>query len=273
MLFSMKRFLIACLAALALSWTAYVRTDGFSTNIIEGPLKAAPSTISPDVRSILNQPFQYIGKGRQCFVFESGDGQYVLKFFNQRYLRMPWYGWFTGEREKAKRETRRFFYEHSYEIALREFGEEIVFLHMGQSEELPTVSIRDKAKRKHILDLNRIPFVLQRKGKPFYEGLQNAFETGGLDGLMREIDAFIAQLQARISKHIADADVDVENNWGYAGSRLFHLDPGRLYLDPTLENLERRKKEWHNATYRLKKWLKVHYPEAAIYLENQLPAS
>lgn len=269
----MKRFFVAVLAALILSWTAYVRTDGFSPNIIEGPLKGASSHLSSSVNAILAQPFQYLGKGRQCFVFESKDGQYVLKFFNQRYLRMPWYGWLIGKQEKAKREKRQFFFEHSYDIAFREFGEEILFLHMGQSEEMPTVTIRDKARRKRVLDLNRIPFVLQRKGKPFYQGLQAAFESEGMDGLKREIDAFIAQIDSRISKHIADADVDVENNWGYVGSHLFHLDPGRLYIDPTLENSDRRRKEWDTATYRLRKWLKIHYPEAAIYLTNQLPAN
>ncbi|MBX7065654.1 MAG: hypothetical protein K1X28_00345 [Parachlamydiales bacterium] len=269
----MKRFLLIVFTVLSLSWTAYVRTDGFSTNIIEGPLNGNAGPLTEETKSILAQPFHYLGKGRQCFVFESGDGHYVIKFFNQRYLRMPWYSWLTGSKEKAKREKRRFFYEHSYEIAFREFGEEILVLHMGQAQEMPTLEIRDKASRKHHIDLNRIPFVLQRKGIPFYEGLQAVFQKEGMEGLCREIDVFVKQVENRISKKIADADVDVEHNWGYVDGKLFHLDPGRLYCEPSLENPVRRKKEWHNATYRLNKWLKVHHPEAAKYLTNQLPAS
>lgn len=268
---SMRRIFYALFVAVSLSWIAYVRTDGFfSPEIIEGPLQGASRPVPEDIKALLMQPFHYIGKGRQCFVFGSEDEQYVLKFFNQRYLQTPWYASLTGEKEKAKRSKRRFFYEHSYEIAYQEFGEEILILHMGEAQDMPAVAIRDKASRKYILDLNRIPFVLQRKGTLFYKGLELVFEKEGMKGLCREIDQFLELVAHRISKRIADADIDVENNWGYLNGRLFHLDPGRLYLDPSLENQDRRKKEWHNATYRLHKWLKVHHPEAARYLTNQL---
>jgi hypothetical protein len=271
----MRRFSIALLIAIALSWTALIRTDGFSPSIIEGPLLAKTDVQSPN--ELFYQPFHYLGKGRQCFVFESQDGKAVIKFFNQKYLKMPWYSFLVEKKEKAKRSLRRHFYENSYEIAFKELGEEILYLHLGSTHDLPQVTLTDRASRTYHIDLNRVPFVLQKKGEPIYSGLEAIYEKEGLSGLCREIDVFLAAVSKRIAKNIADADTDVANNWGYVEGRLFHLDPGRLFYDEKLQEPERLRQEWNNATRGLHKWLKVHYPEADAYLErylrNQFPAS
>jgi hypothetical protein len=222
------------------------------------------------VKAIFFQPFRYLGKGRQCFVFESQDGQTVLKFFNQNYLKMPWYSFFVEKRERAKRALRRHFYENSYEIAFKELGDEILYLHLGPGHDLPEITIIDRARRSYQIDLNRVPFVLQKKGKPIYEGLDAAYKRDGFSGLCREIDTFLGLVAKRIAKNIADADTDVEHNWGYVQGRLFHLDPGRLFYDERLQEPERLIQEWHNATHGLHKWLKAHYPEADAYLSTRL---
>ncbi len=274
----MRRVFFTLLVAIALSWTAIIRTDGFSPSIIVGPLLVkSESSADSRVYEIFSQPFHYLGKGRQCFVFESQDGQTVLKFFNQNYLKMPWYSFLVQKREQAKRSLRRHFYENSYEIAYRELGEEILFLHLGSANDLPKITITDRASRSYQIDLNKVPFVLQKKGEPIYEGLKAVYEKEGLSGLYREIETFLGLVSKRIAKNIADADSDVEHNWGYVDGRLFHLDPGRLFYDAKLQEPGRLSQEWHNATYGLHKWLKAHYPEADAYLErcliNHSPAS
>jgi len=263
----MKRWILSLFLTATLIWAACIRTDGFSPSLIQGPLgRATAPPLSSEVGEILVQPFHYLTKGRQCFVFESADGKYVLKFFNQKYLEMPWYSFLSREKEKAKRALRRHFYENSYEIAHRELGEEILYLHLGPSESLPTGTILDKTGRRWALDLNRLPFVLQKKGIPFYSGLEAIYQKEGLQGLYREIDAFIDAISRRISKSIADADRDVEHNWGYVEGHIFHLDPGRLYYDDLAESA-RCKEEWERATHDFHKWLTEYYPEAAQYLE------
>lgn len=262
----MKRWVFALFVAASLIWAACVRTDGFYPAVIEGPLftEAAP-VVSSEIVAILEQPFHYLSKGRQCFVFESADGKYVLKFFNQKYLKLPWYS-FLVKKEKAKRAQRRHFYENSYRIAFRELGDEILYLHLGPSEPLPRVVITDKASRKFTLDLTQIPFVLQKKGIPLYSALDQIYDQEGLQGLQREIDSFMSAVSIRISKGIADADHDVEHNWGYVDGHIFHLDPGRLYYDDHLSEPDRLKQEWYRATHNFVKWLNVHYPEAANLL-------
>ncbi len=257
--------------AIVLSWVALTRTDGFSPQKIEAPLHSEPDMpLKAEIAQILSQPFSYLRKGRQCFVFESLDGKFVLKFFNKTYFQLPWYSFFVREKEIAKRNRRKVFYEESYAIAFEEFGEEILYLHQGQGERLPFVSLVDRANREFRIDLTRVPFVLQKKGEPFYPTLEAIFQREGLQGLCREIDCFVEQVSLRISKQIADGDSDVEHNWGYVEGKIFHLDPGRLYFDPTLDTLQRQTHEWYAATHRLQKWLKAHHPEAAVYLSSKI---
>jgi hypothetical protein len=249
--------------------TSYIRTDGFSPQIIEGPLSSHISTpVSSEVEQILSQSFYYLAKGRQSFVFQSECGKYVLKFFNQKYLKVPWYAFFI-EKEVSKRERRRIFYEKSYELAYRELGDEIVYLHLGPRAPLPTVRLVDKASREHVLDLTTLPFVLQKAGRCFEKSLPKIFEKEGVEGLCREIDTFLSMISLRIEKNIADADSDVVHNWGHVEGRVFHLDPGRLLYED-LSDPARQKMEWRRATHQLAQWLKARCPEAADYLQNQV---
>ncbi len=267
----MKKGIFRLLLALFLVGVVYMRTDGFSPALVQGTLLSQKSALFPsEMRGVLSQTFHYLDKGRQCFVFESADGKHVLKLFNQNYLKCPWYA-FLLPKEKMKRAQRRFFYEQSYKIAFHEFGEEILYLHLGPSDSsLPCVTLIDKGSRTHHLDLNITSFVLQKKGIPFYEALQVIHEQEGLPGLKREIDGFLNAIALRISKQIADDDQDVEHNWGYVDGHLFHLDPGRLYYDSHLQEADRLRKEWHSATYKFHRWLKREYPEAAHFLEARL---
>jgi hypothetical protein len=183
---------------------------------------------------------------------------------------MPWYAFFFQEKERKKRVQRRYFYEHSYPIAFRELKEEILYFHLAKDGKvLPTISITDKAHRQYSVDLNQVPFILQKKGIPFYTALQAIYEREGIHGLYREIDTFVEAIAVRIEKKIADADRDVEHNWGYVGGKLFHLDPGRLYYDAELADPLKLEIEWDRATHAFYKWLQIHYPEGASYLQNR----
>ncbi len=265
----MKRWICSLLIAITLSWIASVRTDGFSPAIIQGPLltECAPAPTA-EINAILSQPFHYLSKGRQCFVFESEDGKYVLKFFNQKYLKMPWYSFFIREKEHKKRALRRHFYENSYSIAYRELGDEILYLHLGPSEEIPQVALTDRASQKHRLDLSQMPFLIQKRGESLSSGLSKVYEKEGSIGLKREIDSFLTQVGRRIAKNIADADRDVLNNWGYVDGHIFHLDPGRLYIEDLSDPI-RSQEEWTRATHDLHRWLLESYPESADYLASK----
>src|ERR1700722_14068427 len=74
----------------------YEQTDGFALNKISSHLAydarwESPAHLKQDggLRTILAQPFTYLGKGAQCYVFVSQDQQYVIKFFRVSHIEAP----------------------------------------------------------------------------------------------------------------------------------------------------------------------------------------
>ena len=87
--------------------------DGFALSKIQSDLKPDPrwkqGSSTEEIQPILSQPFSYLGKGSQCYVFESQDGNYVLKFFRHRRYQPPkWITLFAPhnylERKRERRE-------------------------------------------------------------------------------------------------------------------------------------------------------------------------
>src|SRR3989344_5564201 len=242
----MARLLKVLVMAMILSWIAVIRTDGFSENAIQGKLFAEVEERAPsEVLHALHQPFRYFAKGRQAFVFVSNDEQYVLKFFNKKYLQVPWYAFFYRDKERIKREIRNTFYRDSYRIAKAVFGEEILYLHLGASQDLPKVEIIDRASGAMCLDLNRTPFVLQRKGILLYDYLEEVYEKEGIRGIERWMEVFLKAVAARIGKGLGDGDSDVDPNLDVAT-------------------------EFQRSTRKLYRWLYDKYPKAAPHFKTKL---
>ena len=263
----MKKWILPFVVAAGLSWLALQRTD-FSLDKISAPLVLETDEI--DGMSALQQSYHFLGKGKQSFAFESADGETVLKFFNRSYFQMPWYS-FLFSKEVEKRRRREFFYLHSYPLAEKFFRSQtgILYLHLGKTRGLPTVTLRDKASRVFSVDLNEVPFVLQRKGEPFYSVLQAIYEQRGNKGLMFALDVFLEMIATRIARGVADADHDVEHNFGFLDGRPFHLDPGRLYLRDFSEK-ESFDHEWWSSTHSLRKWLRKKYPETVALFDERV---
>lgn len=263
-------FLIPLLVAVSLAWIAMEQTD-FSYDKIAVPLTAEGVEVgTQEILQVLQQPFHFLGKGRQSFVFESADGKTVLKFFNRRYFQMPWYA-FAMPKEIKKRSQREFFYLHSYPLAEKFLSSEtaILYSHFGKTKALPTVKVTDRASRIFSISLNDVPFVLQRKGDPFYPALETLQKNQGNEGLLSALDAFLELIAHRISLGIGDADHDVKHNFGFLDGKPFHIDPGRLYLCD-FSKKETLTLEWWRATHSLRKWLVHTYPDiVSIFDERQ----
>jgi hypothetical protein len=241
----------------------YFRTDFFSVKAISAPLlEEAAEPMSKEIEQALLQKYRYLGKGRQAFAFESEDGKWVIKFFNQAYFRMPF--WALLPREKTKREKREFFFQNSYRIASKILKKEtgIVYLHQGLSlTPLPHLALTDKGGRSHRVNLQEIPFVLQRKADPFYPSLLSFSK----EERQRAIGEFLSIIAFRIDHQIRDGDRNIEDNFGMLEGTVVQIDPGKLYFETAPWDQKSLKHEWWSATHRFRKWLEVHAPE-------QLPA-
>lgn len=271
----MKALFSLCVAAF-LSWVALTRTQQFSQEAVLAPLLAGKERPpSEEVRAALSQPYHYLSSGRQAYVFVSEDGKTVLKLFKKAYLCIPWYTpllpkqW--REKERLKRERRLFFYANSYRLAesLRQRECGLLYVHLMQAGHLPSITVHDRASRQLQIDLQRTPFVLQRCGESLSEAFDRLFAQEGLSGVKRGIELFLLSLQERIQQGIADADHDVEKNFGFYEGRLLHFDPGRFFLDESLKKPARLQKEWWSATHRFRRWLEKSYPELLPFFDEK----
>ena len=210
--------------------------------------------------SLLDQPFTFLGKGRQSFAFVSQDGKYVLKFFNKKYFEVPWYSF--SEKEISKRAKREKFFKESYLVAGQFLKEEtgLIYSHFERTKGLPKVCLKDKASRTFKVDLNEVSFVVQKKGEPFYPTLEAIYASEGKEGLSLEFRKFFKIIAHRISLSIEDGDHDVEHNYGFIDGNPFQLDPGRL-LKGDLSDQKKIDHEWWVATHALRKWLEKKYPD------------
>lgn len=259
------KWLVPLVVALGLSAIALWRTDGFSPQSIQVPLLASKDPVFEEVS--IPTSFRYLSRGRQAFVFESGD--VVLKLFDINDLKKPFSARFPRNSEKARiRWTEKLrIYPESYPLAATYLADQtgVLVVHLGISEKkFPVVKLVDKASRCFEVDLNAVPFVIQKKGSgSFYKSLK----LGRLDQM---IDAYLSFHQKRIALNIADHDRDIKRNYCWNGNSLQYIDPARIFYEPRMSDPKRRKLEWWKATHRLRKWLSKHAPDRVESFDNKV---
>jgi hypothetical protein len=276
----MKRLVLALSLACALLLFLVYRTDGFFRSKIEGEMIGGAAALLPDeYRTRLAQPFHYLAKGHQCFVFEGLDGQTVIKFLNYNRFSLPgglmYFPWpkpvhlWLAAQDHHRR--------HRFDDTMRSFiladkrlrpETGILYLHVQPGGDLPTITAIDRAHRIHEIDLNGVAFILQKKASPIFDELERRYQMQGKAGLEEGVEAFFALIRRRCLMGIADDDRDVGINFGFADGEAMLLDPGRIYFDERLRTKEGLAHEMKIATKRLRKWLQKHHPESVAHFEE-----
>lgn len=245
--------------------------ERFSARRIEGPLFKKSSPMTEEAMRALSQPYRYLSRGKQTFAFLSEDQKYVVKFFNQGYHRFPlWSHW--SKKVRCKRRERSRYYLTSYPLAFQRFQEEtaLIYLHLGaEKARLPLLDVTDWLGLPCRIDLNRVPFVLQKRAEPLFSYLGKLEE----DELEEAVLQFAELVASRIEKGISDADHEVEGNFGWLKGRPVQIDPGRFYLEEKLAEEKRVKYEWWSATHRFQKWLEENRPGLSTLFEREIKTS
>ena len=203
-----------------------------------------PMPISQEIAADLNQPFFYLGQGRQYYVFSSEDGKYVLKLPRLDRYEVPF--WlaaapfpFLNEQRKKMREQRKRRLElllESARIAFEELQEEtgVLLLHFHATDGLQVkTTIRDRIGRVYGLDLDRTAFVLQEKKDVMADAFDRSFRKGDLQAAKEILSAFLRATAARAQKGVYNKDhFQLLRNYGFDGSRGFEIDIGTFYREP-----------------------------------------
>ncbi len=254
------------------------QTDGFSISRIQfkRDKKIDSSIPQAPVLAILNQPFHFLDSGNQCFAFLSQDGQYVLKFF--KYVDHAAPVWTTKvpllnrlkpfrlkRQKKIGWKRKRDF--HGYQLAYHHLKQEtgLLWIHLLPSKKIyPEIQLFDKLNISHPLDLNKTPFILQRRATPIYAQFSQWIKAGEFGKVKQGISNLISLCALKLSKNIHDDDVHFYSNFGFIAETPIQLDPGHFIINPS----ENSREELQDLTIELKEWFSKHYPPLVAYVET-----
>jgi len=251
-------FFILIAASLSLPFAVKRLTCGFKIQklLIDLPLKADwEPEISEEIREILAQPFEYLGRGAQCYAFSSQDGRHVLKLL--RFDRGQ-----KGRVAPALLEACRI----AFQVAKEETG--LIYLHWNPTQgALPVAQARGPLGRPVSLPLDSLRFALQWKATPALEGLEAAKKEGTLPARIGEI---VSRLESRIGKRIGNSDPNLFRNFGFLKDRAIEIDFGNFCERPDFSEKQNARAELERYVKTLRFWLEQNAPEELAPLEARI---
>lgn len=214
----MKRFLFLILfsvATLSIPALAKRLTDGFKPAKLRVDFPFHPEwevSFDPALAALLNQPFHYLDKGSQCYVFESKDKQIVIKFFRFN---------------DPKSELKVFTLFNAAHIAYEKLKEEtgLLYIHLNPtSSSLPIIRLTDAIGRSYRFPLDECRFAIQKRAKSLEMALKEALNDPEL--LQKRIDQFTTLLKTRINKGVYNSDPTLARNFGFLETSAIEIDFG-----------------------------------------------
>lgn len=230
----------------------------------------------------IDQPYHYLGKGCQSYVFASEDGQYVVKFF--KYQRYRLQGWLTYlpplpaivqyRQEKTEKKWNKInHFVQSWKVAFENLKDEtgLLFVHLNKTENLKKpLTIYDKIGQEHRVDLDQMEFCVQRKARMLCDVLMEYHSQGNLEGAQGLINQLLTTILSEYARGLADNDHALMQNTGVAQGKPVHIDVGQFVINEAMKDPAVYHQELFTKTYKFKGWLRENYPELGAYLEGEL---
>ena len=291
-----KRWIQVAAVAL-LGYTSYKaihaydrRTEGFTIDKIHSRLPFNPAWEVPvskeqieNANAILAQPFHYLGRGFQCYAFESADGKYVLKFFRHQRMRLPEFVSYIPEalpfiKEFKARKEADFEKRKRYLFSGIKFGFEaapgetaLLFVHLNKTQnQHGTVKIADKVGTEYVVELDKVEFMLQRKAVHIKPTIDALMAEGKVDEAKARLSQIYALLVSCAKKGVHDTDGALirKNNLGFLDDHAIYIDSGKLTLRESIKTRAVFAKDLKRLRP-LHSWLKEKYPTLATYFDEE----
>lgn len=256
------------------------QTDGFRIEKTHFEYTTNPTwntDTSATAPEVLQQSFHFLGSGVQCYAFLSEDQTTVLKIFKHYHLwpnssilkkiplPQPLNHWKNIALEKRAKRIDKIF--ASALIAYNNLPDKTgtFFLNLNPTgTSYPNITIYDKIGVRHSLDLNKTPFLLQKKADLIFSYLENhPKETKGI------IDSLFHCLRNRCYLGITNHDPIVHKNFGVIAGEVIEFDIGSFEQLPLADNSLYFHREVFYETLEVENWLRRHRPEHLEYFEHK----
>ncbi len=234
------------------------------------------------VSLILSQPFRYLGKGCQSYVFESEDGEYVIKFFKyQRYRPKFWLDYLTfigpvekiREKSAEKKRKRIQGLFTSWKIGYDELQKEtgMVYVHLNKTDSLnQEISIYDKMGFQHRLDADKMEFLIQKKARMLCPTIDELMAKGQEAEAKELLTRLVQMIVGEYARGYGDNDHALMQNTGVYKGIPIHVDVGQFVYDETMKDPAISHQEIFNKMFRFRIWLQQQHPELIPHLDKEL---
>ncbi len=218
--------------------------------------------------SIIDQPFTYLGKGNQTYVFESQDHKYVLKFFKFGHLKPSLF--FDNAPLKSKK-IARIFSSHQLAYERNKDNAALLFVHLNKTNSLHLVAhVRDKWGFRHDIDLDSVVFVVQEKAIPARVLISHLLDRGDVASATKRFQSLIGLFLSEYSRGIYDQDHNLMHNTGFIGDKPVRFDVGKMAKDEEMKTPEGSQKDLAAVMRRIDHWLGKYYPQYAEEIRTSL---
>jgi hypothetical protein len=230
---------------------------------------------------IFSQKFHYLNSGAQCYAFVSDDQKYVIKFFKMNQLTPKyWLNYLPFPfLEKVRfnkvemRERRRQETFDSFRFAFEDIKDEtgLLFVHFKKTHyPHDKVIFKDQLHREHVISLNQVPFVLQKKAEMIYPYVSKLIEQGDTSLAMDSLTSVLYLIKDRCKKGYADKDDGVSSNYGFLDGRPVEIDLGRVIQDESIKDPVNYLREILRVSKKIDLWLKASYPSLSSEFQERV---
>ena len=270
----MRRFLIVLIllgSPFAGERLCHFLTDGFyeSRIVTDLPNQEIWETHIPPPEGALTQTYHYLSCGGQCFVFESDDHQFVLKFFKHHRWKNNLLNRLRRDMVHQKKVQELTLMSVIY--AIKYFHDEslVDYVHLNrEGTHLPTITCVDRIRRKHHFDLNKYQFIIQRKGCTLLDRLIERKNYKDLEGAKQDIRKSLDLLASCHHKGIKNQDPYMTRNFGFVENTPIVIDSGAFceYQEQNTAPLPARILE--RGVGNLLKWTDQYWPPLSKEIEE-----
>ncbi len=264
----------------------FMTTAGFTEGNIKTDLVLEPdhglalleANELAEVQKILDQPFRYLGKGCQSYVFLSADKQYVLKFLKLQRFRPQFYlealSFIPPVQDRlikktAEKRGKLDALIESWKIAYKDLKNEsgLVYLHLNQGDKFEKpLQIIDKLGLNHTIDPDEVVFLVQKKADMLCPEIEKR-DIASSKILLKNL---VTVLLDEYARGVGDNDHALMQNTGVIGDAPVHIDVGQFSSEARFKDPAVYKHELFSKTYKFRIWLSKRYPELEQYLSGML---
>lgn len=278
------RLILLVLSVYLLGHVWFLARDGFSSKrILFMPPKTDLSKGESEqkIAAYLNQPYYYLGRGRQCYAFSSADNQLVIKIPRFDRYRLPLYlkafnFSFLDSRKSSinKDHSKRLeFLLESFAIAEDNFSEctGVLYSHLAQTEFLPKEFVLyDALKRPFKIDLNHTVFAIQEKHPLLIPLFLKELKEGNREKAKEMLSALLDLLETRAQRGLFNKDARFLKNYSWNNGKSVQIDIGSFYRDPLIPDDQIYSRSFFHAAWPIREWLTKIDNEMAEFVEHRL---